>query len=71
MEYVINYNILHYIFFVVLIIVLLVFRDIIRNAVNAADSDAVIFTGSGCTAAVHKLIHALHLDQPPVCNTIK
>lgn len=43
------------------------FRDIIRNAVNAGESDAVIFTGSGCTAAVHKLIHALHLKQPPVC----
>lgn len=34
-------------------------RDIIRNAVNAGEHDAVIFTGSGCTGAVHKLIHAL------------
>ena len=45
-------------------------RDIIRNAVNASEHDAVIFTGSGCTAAVHKLLHALHLNQtgtpPPV-----
>ncbi|XP_048589308.1 uncharacterized protein LOC5522122 [Nematostella vectensis] len=41
-------------------------RDIIRNAVNAGEGDAVIFTGSGCTAAVHKLIHALHLQQPPI-----
>jgi hypothetical protein len=30
-----------------------------RNAVNAGEHDAVIFTGSGCTGAVHKLIHAL------------
>ena len=39
------------------------FRDearlIVRNAVNAAEDDAVIFTGNGTTAAVHKLIHAL------------
>ncbi|KAK3696713.1 hypothetical protein QZH41_013068, partial [Actinostola sp. cb2023] len=40
--------------------------DIIRNAVNAGEGDAVIFTGSGCTAAVHKLIHALHLSEPPI-----
>lgn len=31
-------------------------RDVVRNAVNAAEADAVIFTGAGATAAVHKLI---------------
>ena len=41
-------------------------RTIIRNAVNASEHDAVIFTGSGSTAAVHKLIHALNLKFPPV-----
>lgn len=34
-------------------------RQIVRNAVNAAESDAVIFTGSGATGAVHKLINGL------------
>ena len=33
---------------------------------NAGEGDAVVFTGSGCTAAVHKLIHALDLKEPPV-----
>ncbi|XP_077984669.1 uncharacterized protein LOC144439269 [Glandiceps talaboti] len=41
-------------------------RDIVRNAVNASEHDAVIFVGSGCTGAVHKLISALHLHKPPV-----
>ena len=38
-------------------------REIMRNSVNAAEEDAVIFTGSGTTAAVHKLINALKLTQ--------
>ncbi len=46
--------------------ILFSFRDIIRNAVNASEHDAVIFVGTGCTAAVHKLIHSLHLQSPPV-----
>jgi len=41
-------------------------RDIIRNSCNAGELDAVIFTGSGCTGAVHKLINALKLDAPTV-----
>ena len=41
-------------------------RDIVRNAVNASEHDAVIFVGSGCTGAVHKLINGLALKQPPV-----
>ncbi|XP_078684958.1 uncharacterized protein LOC144918266 [Branchiostoma floridae x Branchiostoma belcheri] len=41
-------------------------RDIIRNAVNAGEHDAVIFVGSGCTGAIHKLIHSLHMKEPPV-----
>lgn len=41
-------------------------RDIIRNSVHASEHDSVIFCGSGCTAAVHKLIHALQLPKPPV-----
>ncbi|RUS79560.1 hypothetical protein EGW08_012690, partial [Elysia chlorotica] len=40
-------------------------RDILRNSFNASEHDSVIFTGSGCTGAVHKLIHALNLEQNP------
>ena len=35
--------------------------DLYRNAVNASESDAVIFTGSGTTGAVHALVSALDL----------
>ncbi len=41
-------------------------KDIVRNAVRASDYDAVFFVGSGCTGAVHKLIHNLHLEKPPI-----
>jgi len=41
-------------------------RDIVRNSCNAGELDAVIFTGSGCTGAVHKLINALKLETPTV-----
>ena len=41
-------------------------RDIFRNAVNASEGDAVIFTGSGTTAAVHKLINGLRLWESKV-----
>lgn len=44
------------------------FRDIIRNAVRASEHDAVIFVGSGCTAAIHKLVNALDLQMPPVSS---
>ena len=40
-------------------------RDILRNAVGASEDDSVIFVGSGCTGAVHKLISGLDLQQPP------
>ena len=39
-------------------------RDIIRDAVNGDDSTAVIFTGSGSTGAVDKLIGVLNLRLP-------
>lgn len=45
---------------------LIIWRDIIRNAVNASESDSVIFVGSGVTGAIHKLIHALNFKEPPV-----
>ncbi|PSN33000.1 hypothetical protein C0J52_19749 [Blattella germanica] len=41
-------------------------RDIFRNAVHASEHDAVIFAGHGCTGAVHKLINALDLSDPPI-----
>ena len=34
-------------------------RDVVRNAVNASEHDSVVFAGTGCTGAVHKLIDAL------------
>ena len=37
-----------------------------RNSCNAGELDAVIFTGSGTTGAVHKLIKSLKLDSPTV-----
>lgn len=33
---------------------------------NASEQDVVIFTGSGCTGAVNKLIHALKFTLPVV-----
>nr|XP_054752069.1 probable cysteine desulfurase [Lytechinus pictus] len=36
-------------------------RDIIKTCVNATDDDALIFTGSGTTGAVNKLVSALML----------
>ena len=41
-------------------------RDIIRNATQASEHDRVVFVGSGATGALHKLIHSLALDFPPV-----
>jgi selenocysteine lyase/cysteine desulfurase len=44
-------------------------RSIIRGAVNAStELDAVIFTGSGCTGAIHKLISSLYLEKLEVNN---
>lgn len=41
-------------------------RRIIANAVNAdADADCVLFTGSGSTGAIHKLMAALGLGKAP------
>jgi selenocysteine lyase/cysteine desulfurase len=41
-------------------------RRIIRDAVGGTDEDAVIFTGSGATAAVNKLVGILELRSPAV-----
>lgn len=44
-------------------------RNILRRSLNCTNDDSVIFTGSGCTGAVHKLVHCLALDKfdkPPV-----
>ncbi|CAL1543000.1 unnamed protein product, partial [Lymnaea stagnalis] len=40
-------------------------RSIIRESVHATEDDAVIFCGSGSTAAIHKVIHALDLRRSP------
>lgn len=39
-------------------------REIIRSAVGATDEDAVLFTGSGSTAAIDKVIGALGIRIP-------
>lgn len=41
-------------------------KDIIRRCVNASADDAVIFCGSGATAAIHKLIGVLGLNEPSI-----
>lgn len=41
-------------------------RDLIRSSVNASENDSVIFTGTGATGAVHKLISVLCFWEPPV-----
>lgn len=41
-------------------------REILRDAVGASEDDAVIFVGSGCTGAVHKLINGLNFSEPPI-----
>ena len=38
-------------------------RDILRNAVYASEHDSVLFVGSGCTGAVHRLINGLNLKK--------
>jgi len=39
-------------------------REIIKRAVGASDDDCVIFTGSGATSAIHKLVDVLNLRIP-------
>jgi selenocysteine lyase/cysteine desulfurase len=41
-------------------------REIIKDSVNASENDALIFTGSGSTGAVNKLINGLNLSEPPL-----
>lgn len=38
-------------------------KNIIRKAINAKDTDRVLFTGNGCTGAVLHFIHALNLKK--------
>ncbi len=35
------------------------FRSIIKDSLNCTDEDALIFTGTGCTGAIHKLVNCL------------
>jgi selenocysteine lyase/cysteine desulfurase len=39
-------------------------RELIRQSVGATDEDCVIFTGSGATSAIHKLVEVLNLNLP-------
>jgi selenocysteine lyase/cysteine desulfurase len=45
-------------------------RDIIKTCVNATDKDVVIFTGSGTTGGIHKLVHALQLEGEEAKKTV-
>src|SRR5262245_8213911 len=38
-------------------------RQVIKRSVCATEQDALIFTGSGCTSAIHTLIHILGLGR--------
>ena len=38
-------------------------RDLVRSFTGAGEQDAVIFSGSGSTGAVHTLVSALGLQQ--------
>ncbi|MEE8396461.1 MAG: aminotransferase class V-fold PLP-dependent enzyme [bacterium] len=44
-------------------------RKIIHRACGCGDDDVVIFTGSGATAAIHKMIHILNLSLPRDLDT--
>ncbi|KAB0799551.1 hypothetical protein PPYR_07431 [Photinus pyralis] len=44
-------------------------REIIKNAVNASEEDAVIFTENGCVGAIQKMINSLDLIEPPIIFT--
>ncbi|XP_072020829.1 probable cysteine desulfurase [Amphiura filiformis] len=45
-------------------------RDIIKECVNANEDDAVIFTGSGSTGAINKLVHAMEIRGEKAKNTV-
>ncbi len=45
-------------------------RDLIKRCVNATDDDVLIFTGSGTTGAVHKLLTALELKGDRAKKTV-
>ncbi|CAF1010941.1 unnamed protein product [Rotaria sordida] len=44
-------------------------RAMIKRYVNATDDDVLIFTGSGSTAAINKLVDVLHLKDEQVRST--
>ncbi|PIK46255.1 hypothetical protein BSL78_16883 [Apostichopus japonicus] len=45
-------------------------RELIKKYVNASNDDVLIFTGSGTTAAVHKLLHAINLRGEKAQHTV-
>ncbi|PIK46584.1 hypothetical protein BSL78_16562 [Apostichopus japonicus] len=45
-------------------------RNIIKQCVNASDDDVVIFTGSGSTGAIHKLLNALEINGDRALQTV-
>ncbi|XP_022109890.1 uncharacterized protein LOC110989653 [Acanthaster planci] len=45
-------------------------RELIRSCVNATEDDAVIFTGSGSTGAIHKLLNVMELHGEKAARTM-
>ncbi|XP_071492927.1 uncharacterized protein [Diadema antillarum] len=45
-------------------------RDIIKQCTNCGEDDAVIFTGSGSTGAIHKLINVMEMKGERARNTV-
>ncbi|XP_071940981.1 uncharacterized protein [Antedon mediterranea] len=45
-------------------------REIIKRNVNASDEDVLIFSGSGTTGAIHKLVGVLEIKERPAKKTI-
>ncbi len=45
-------------------------RELIRSCVNATEDDAVIFTGSGSTGAIHKLLNVMELHGEKASKTM-
>lgn len=38
------------------------FRNYIKKCINANEDDVLLFTGSGVTGAIHKLVHAMQIS---------
>lgn len=46
------------------------FRSFIKKCVNANEDDVLLFTGSGVTGAIHKLVSALNINPKETVSII-